>query len=206
MLRSSCCVLTWALSASTVPAAVLLAHADQHWQRSDTSPWDVQLGFQIRLAQPGELATNYAPLGTSAFPFEGHPDDGSLGLFNSASEGIYTITPSDDVHFGMFETLLANSSNDAIAMHLFYWNSEGQMFLSPAVGGEEWTFLGNGGTSADLQAVKLNILNIDIRRDGSTVHVDADIRWEMWGNPVPSPGVAVGMLAGTMVSLRRRRS
>lgn len=206
MLRSTCCALALGLCAFQSSAEVLLAHADQHWIRSDATAWDVQLGFQIRLAQPGEIATNYAPLGTSAFPFEGIPDDGSLGLFNSASEGTYTIGPADDVHFATFESLLANSSNDAIAMHLFYWNSEGSMFLSPAVGGEEWTFLGTGGMGADLQSVKLNILNIDIRRDGSAVHVDADIRWELWGEPLPTPGTGLVILAGTAIALRRRRA
>lgn len=186
-------------------AAVLLAHADQHWQRSDESPWNVQLGFQVRLAEAGKIATDYFPLGTSAYPFEGIPDDGSLGLFGSESEGSYVIQPSDDIHFSAFETLLTNNQNDEFAMHLFYWNTEGSMFLSPAVGGVEWTYTGTGAIGADLEQVRLQILDIDIDWNGSTVVVDADIRWEFWGTPVPAPTPSLAIVAGVMVAARRRR-
>lgn len=157
------------------------------------------------MAQAGEIATNYAPLGTSAFPFEGIPDDGSLGLFGASSEGRYTIGPGDDVHFAPFEAMLTDPTNDEIAMHLFYWNSEGRMFLSPAVGGEEWTFLGTGAIGGDLEYVQLNILNIDVAWNGSQVQVDTDIRWELWGTPVPTPSAGVLLAVWAAVSRRRRR-
>lgn len=205
MLRHALFGLILAGCAIPAKAGILLAHADQHWQRVDSSPWAVQLGFQVRLAEPGQITTNYAPLGTSAYPFEGIPDDGSLGLFGSGDEGVYTILPTDDIHFAAFELLLTNPANDELAMHLFYWNSEGRMFLSPAVGGVEWSYVGAGAVGADLESVRLNILNIDVAWTGSVVTVDADIRWEFWGTPVPSPAAVVLLLMGAG-SIRRRRS
>lgn len=191
-----------AFSAGPVLGAELLAQTTPHWHRSDSSPSDVRLGFQIRLAVPGAIATDYAPLGTSPYPYEGIPDDGSLGTFGSGDEGIYVIRPEDDLHFATFESLLTNGADDETAMHLFYWNTEGRMFLSPVFGGGEWTYFGTGAVGGDLEYVRLVIQNIDVAWTGATVTVDADVRWEMWGTPAPSPGT--GLLLGVW-SFRSRR-
>lgn len=145
----------------------------------------VRVGFAVRIARQGQSAADYSAIGTPLCPFEGIPDDGSLGTFGSVEElpMHVDIYPSEDSEFGPFASLLADSTNDEIDAHTGYFRaSDGQLILSPSFGGPEWGFAQGG----PLPGSALRFVRLAFFHANGVL----DPRWQLWGERGETPSTA----------------